>query len=191
MIDLNVYNKLEPEKGRLLITEPFLESEYFNRSVILLCEHNEEGSFGFVLNNYLDISLTEFDGLPEFDTKISLGGPVSSKNLYYIHTLGPLLPESIHVGKGIYAGGDFDVLKSLIAGGKVKRDQVRFFLGYSGWVEKQLNGELKHNSWLVADFEDSEEIMDVDYTNIWNDYMSRQGGKYKAFAHFPKDPALN
>lgn len=191
MLDLNVYNKLEPQKGRLLITEPFLESDFFHRSVIILCEHNEDGSFGFVLNNYLEVDLTEFDDMPEFDTNISLGGPVSSKNLYYIHTLGDKIQDSIHVHGNIYAGGDFEQLKNLLREGSVKQNEIRFFLGYSGWVEKQLNGELKQNSWLVADIHDEKDIMDVNYDNIWGDYMSRQGGKYKAFAHFPTDPALN
>ena len=65
MFDLNVYNTLEPQKGRLLITEPFMDNDYFHRSVILLCEHNEDGSFGFVLNNYTDIRLSQFEKMAE------------------------------------------------------------------------------------------------------------------------------
>lgn len=191
MLDLNVYNTLVPKKGRLLITEPFLESEYFHRAVILLCEHNEEGTFGFVLNNYVDIDLSEFEGVPEFETKISLGGPVSVKNLYYIHTLGEKLPGSIQVKDNLYAGGDFDILKEMIAAKQVAHNQIRFFLGYAGWVEKQLEGELQHNSWLVTDIKGVDDIMDVDNSTIWADYMEGQGGKYKAFAHFPKDANLN
>jgi len=196
MIDLNVYNKLDPKKGRLLITEPFEESSYFNRSVVLLCEHNDDGSFGFVLNNYVDVRLSDFQGLPEsdevgFEARIGLGGPVSSKNLYYIHTLGDRLPDSVQVTEEIYAWGDFEVLKNMLISGVIKQNEIRFFLGYSGWVEKQLEGELKHNAWLVADVFNTAEIMDTKNESLWTDYMSRQGGKYKAFAHFPKNPALN
>lgn len=196
MFDLNVYNTLEPQKGRLLITEPFMQNEYFHRSVILLCEHNEDGSFGFVLNNYTDVKLSEFQNMSEVDGfcdefRISIGGPVSAKNLYYIHSLGDQLPGSIQVTKNIYAGGDFETLKQLIAFGKVSPDQVRFFLGYSGWVEKQLNGELKQNSWLVSEIDHEDDVMDCNYETIWKDYMVKQGGKYKVFANFPKDPALN
>ena len=195
MFDLNVYNRLEPQKGRLLITEPFMENDYFHRSVILLCEHNEDGSFGFVLNNYSDVKLSEFENMdigPNPDRfRISIGGPVSAKNLYYIHTLGAQFPDSIHVINDIYAGGDFELLKQMIREGKVAENQVRFFLGYSGWIEKQLNGELKQNSWLVGEIQNSADVMNTDYDNIWKDYMEKQGGKYKAFANFPKDPALN
>jgi putative transcriptional regulator len=196
MFDLNVYNQLEPQKGRLLITEPFMENDYFHRSVILLCEHNEDGSFGFVLNNYSDVKLTEFENMNDIGDnpdrfRIGIGGPVSSKNLYYIHTLGKTLPNSIHVIGDIYAGGDFDLLRQLMREGKVTANQVRFFLGYSGWVEKQLNGELRQNSWLVSDIINTADVMNASYENIWKDYMEKQGGKYKAFANFPKDPALN
>lgn len=196
MIDLNVYNKLDPQKGRLLITEPFEESSYFNRSVVLLCEHNQDGSFGFVLNNYVDVRLSDFQGLPTaddvgFEARIGLGGPVSSKNLYYIHTLGDKLPNSVQVTKEIYAGGDFELLKNMLISGAIQQNEIRFFLGYSGWVEKQLDGELKHNAWLVADVHNTAEIMNTNNETLWSDYMSRQGGKYKAFAHFPKNPTLN
>lgn len=191
MLDLNVYNKLNPEKGKLLITEPFLESDYFKRSVILLCEHNEEGTFGFVLNNYLDISLDSFEGLPSFNSRISQGGPVNKKNLYYIHTLGALIDDSVEVVKGLYAGGDFEQIKEMIQKDQVAQNQIRFFLGYSGWVEHQLEGELKHNSWLVADINNIDDIMNTNYSKIWEDYMYKQGGKYKAFSQFPTDPALN
>ncbi|MEX1002835.1 MAG: YqgE/AlgH family protein [Crocinitomicaceae bacterium] len=191
MLDLNVYNSLDPKKGRLLITEPFLQNDFFSRSVILLCEHNEEGSFGFVLNNYVDIELSEFEGMPDFETNISMGGPVSVKNLYYIHTLGDKLPGSMQVKDNLYAGGDFEVLKEMMAARQIAHNQIRFFMGYAGWVEKQLEGELKLNSWLVTEIKSIDDIMNTDYTNIWNDYMQHQGGKYKAFAHFPKDASLN
>ena len=154
MIDLHVYNKIDPKKGRLLITEPFEESSYFNRSVILLCEHNADGSFGFVLNNYTTIKLTDFEGLPEFETKIGIGGPVNSKNLYYIHTFGDKLKNSVQITKDLYAGGDFETLKYLISEGLIKENEIRFFLGYSGWVDKQLESELNQNAWLVAEIPD-------------------------------------
>jgi putative transcriptional regulator len=191
MIDLNVYSKLAPKKGRLLITEPFEESTYFNRAVILLCEHNEEGSFGFVMNNFIDVNLSDFEGLPEFETKIGMGGPVSSKNLYYLHALGDRLSGSIQISDKIYAGGDFEQLKSLLAAGVIKEGEIRFFLGYSGWVDKQLEGELKQNAWLVSEISDDAELMGLNQEKLWENYMKRQGGKYKAFAHFPKNPTLN
>ena len=96
---------LKPKRGRLLLSEPFLVDEYFKRSVVLLCDYNKEGAFGFVLNNYVTIKLNELiDDIPDFTTTISLGGPVNTNNLYFIHTLGKKLPGSSSLTDGIYIG---------------------------------------------------------------------------------------
>jgi len=191
MIDLKVYNNLSPTKGRVLITEPFLEDDYFERSIILLCEHNEEGSFGFVINNYTELKIQDIVEFPEFETKISTGGPVSEKHLYFVHTLGEEIDDSIHVIDNIYMGGDFEQVKDKIKLGLIKSNQIRFFIGYSGWIKNQLEGELKQNSWLVSEILDIDKLMDVNYDTIWEDYMRNQGGKYKAFAQFPTNHKLN
>ena len=131
MIDLKVHNKLSPKKGRVLITEPFVDNDDFGRTVILLCEHNEEGSFGFVLNKYLDI---EIDELVDFDislTKVSKGGPVGGNYLYFLHTLGDEIDNSVHVVGNIYSGGSFEEIVQRAKLGLIKEKSVRFFLGYS------------------------------------------------------------
>jgi len=191
MLDLKVHNKIPPEKGKVLITEPFVNDDYFGRSIILLCEHNEEGSFGFVLNKYIDIEIEELSDFDPSLTRLSKGGPVGNKHLYFLHTFGDKLSGSIHISDGIYTGGDFEELIGMAKLGLIKPNQVRFFLGYSGWTTNQLEGELKQNSWLVADIMSTESIMDTSNSSIWQDYMNHQGGKYKAFSHFPENPHLN
>ncbi len=191
MLDLKVHNKLSPKKGRVLITEPFVNDDYFGRTVILLCEHNDEGTFGFVLNKYIDIDIDELSDFDNNLTKISKGGPVGGKHLYFLHTLGEQIEGSVHIGNGIYTGGTFEALIQKAKLGLIDKNQVRFFLGYSGWTTNQLEGELKHNAWLVADIIDQEDIMNTENNTIWEKYMSSQGGKYKAFSHFPTNPTLN
>lgn len=191
MLDLKVYNKMPPEKGKVLITEPFLEDDYFERSVVLLCEHNEEGSFGFVLNNYAEIQLQEISDFPPFDAKISIGGPVDAQHLYYIHTLGLDIQGSIQIAEGLYMGGDFETIKEKANLGLLIPGQIRFFIGYSGWTKGQLEDELSKNAWLVSNVIDLEALMNDQYTTIWEDYMRNQGGKYKAFSQFPTDHKLN
>ena len=89
MIDITFKNKIPPQKGRILISDPFLGDDYFERSVVYLCEHNQEGSFGFVLNNLVEINLNDLnDQFPEITTKISTGGPVETESMFFIHTLG-------------------------------------------------------------------------------------------------------
>jgi putative transcriptional regulator len=191
-LDLDVQNSLEPAKGRLLLSEPFMQDEYFSRAVVILCEHGEEGSFGFVLNNYLDIDLHEFSSnFPDIPARISLGGPVKNKNLYFIHTLGELIPNSIPVAHNIYLGGDYEVLIEKITENIDLLKHVRFFLGYSGWSSGQLDSELKEKSWLIVEEYDPQHIMDVEYDEIWKTMMAQQGGRYKMMSEFPLDPRLN
>ncbi|MFK8037735.1 MAG: YqgE/AlgH family protein [Crocinitomicaceae bacterium] len=191
MIDLKVYNRMSPAKGKVLITEPFLEDDYFERSIILLGEHNEEGSFGFVLNNYTDLKLDEVSDFTYFDSHISIGGPVDPQHLYYIHSFGLDIPGSIQIADNLFMGGDFDAIKKHASLGLIKKKQIRFFIGYSGWTKGQLDDELEKNAWLVSDIIDSDKLMDDTYVTIWEDYMRHQGGKYKAFAQFPIDHKLN
>ncbi|MBK7297448.1 MAG: YqgE/AlgH family protein [Flavobacteriales bacterium] len=95
-LDLRPENKLEPARGRLLVSEPFLPDPYFRRTVVLLCEHNDEGSFGFVLNRHMDMDIDQLmDRMPPIGSKVSIGGPVQSSNLYYLHTLGPHLDGAL------------------------------------------------------------------------------------------------
>ena len=173
------------------MSEPFLEDDYFRRSVVLLCDYNDEGAFGFVLNNYITIKLEELlEDMGDFETTISLGGPVSTNNLYYIHTLGDTLPGSTELLKGISIGGDFEVLKMLIQKGDIKPNQIKFFLGYSGWSANQLDDELKENAWVVTNAS-KKEIMSLPDEKLWKKTLDKMGGKFKVISKFPKDPSLN
>ena len=139
---------LKPTKGRLLVSVPFMNDFYFGRSVVLLTEHNEDGSVGFILNKPLETkignAITDF---PDFKGNIYMGGPVEKSSLFYIHTLGNLVKDSIEVFKGLYWGGNFNTIKKLIETGIMNEDDIRFFVGYSGWGKNQLERELVEKSW--------------------------------------------
>jgi len=178
-------------KGKVLIAEPFLNDTYFKRSVVFVTEHNEEGSVGFVLNKPVELKVQDvIQNFPFIDSGISIGGPVNTNTLHYIHTLGELIPESIKVLENIYWGGDFETLKSFISEGKINGNQVRFFLGYSGWGSKQLDHELEENAWLVADI-NPDMIMQVEDVSFWNQILEKMDNKYQVWANFPENPGLN
>ena len=184
-------NKIIPKAGKILISEPFLNDYYFGRSVILLTEHSQEGSVGFVLNKPIKIALNELlKDFPKFDSLISAGGPVKPDTIHYIHTLGDFLPDSIMITNGIYWGGDFVELKKLIKSGLIKKDQIRFFVGYSGWSANQLDNELKINSWLVSSL-DVDTIMKKNEPSIWSESVLQLGDEYKIWLNFPENPKLN
>jgi len=191
LIDISKLNRLDPEKGRVLISEPFMEDEYFRRSVVYLCEHNEEGSFGFVLNNDLELDLSEVvEDINIEGFKLGFGGPVNSNNLYYLHTLGKEIEESYEVVPGLYSGGKFDQITALINENTVRQSDIRFFLGYSGWDAGQLKGEMEKNAWIVANAEISE-VMSTSDKSLWKKLLKRMGGKFKMISNFPEDPTLN
>ncbi len=189
--DLKPDSTIRPERGQVLLSEPFLNDPYFKRTVIFLCEHNDEGSFGFVLNNYIDVDLDQImENMPHFQGRISIGGPVRNSNLYYIHTLGEQVDDSVEIIPGVYMGGNFETLRKLLVSGKVLRDQVRFFVGYSGWSPEQLENEIKSNSWFVTTV-DKELVMNTDVSDLWKVIMKGMGRKGEMIANMPEDPSLN
>jgi putative transcriptional regulator len=184
-------NHIDPKQGNILIAEPFLAGSYFNRSIIILASCNEKGAVGFILNKKVDFPVEElFVDFPDFDSEIHIGGPVGTDSVYFIHTLGDLIPGSSHIKEDLYWGGDFDALKLQIKLGLVEPHQVRFFLGYSGWDEGQLEEEIKENSWLVADISHTE-LMNIDENLLWVELVKSMGGKYSLWENYPENPSLN
>ena len=185
------YKKIAPDKGRILIAEPFLNDTYFKRSIILLTEHSEEGSVGFVLNKPVSLKLDEvIPDIPSFETTVSIGGPVGTNSIHYIHTVGDIIPESVKIVGNIYWGGEFEAIKNMLQTGTLKKNQIKFFLGYSGWHPNQLERELHENSWIVTSL-DPAKIMEANTNNLWKYAMRQLGNKYKIWSDFPEDPNLN
>lgn len=178
-------------KGKLLIAEPFLEDPNFDRGVILLCDHNTHGSFGFVLNQLTDLMLG--DVLEETiyqDVPLFLGGPVEKNTLHFIHSRADLIEGSTEIVSGLYWGGDFEQVKSLLNLNRLSADEIRFFIGYSGWDSGQLGEELEQKSWIVTEA-NSQFVFSTPPKNFWREVLLSMGGKYKSIAHYPTDPSLN
>lgn len=176
--------------GSLLISEPFLVDYYFKRAVVLLPEHNDKGSMGFVINKPLNISINEvIADFPEFDAQLYSGGPVQNDMLYFIHNLGKAIEGSHRITKDLYWGGDFDKLKALILAGKVTPENVRFFAGYSGWEKGQLDNEIGHSSWLIADTPKG--LIQEDTEDLWGKLIRESETQYAIWGNFPENPSLN
>jgi len=183
---------LKPQKGHLLIAEPSTIGDLsFNRSVVLLADHNSEGSVGFILNKPLGYTI--HDLVPEIRAsfKIYNGGPVEQDNLYFIHNVPDLIPGSIEISSGIYWGGDFESAKDLINTGMIKKNNIRFFLGYSGWNARQLEDELEDNSWIISENSYSNKIIGKSSTSFWKEKIMELGGEYVIWSNAPENPTLN
>ena len=184
-------NNLDPAKGRLLIAEPFMEDPYFKRSVVLMCEHNSDGTFGFILNRFVDMKLEDLlDGTPPFDSRVGIGGPVDASNLFYLHTLGDEIADSVKITEGLYMGGNFEQLKLMIMSGAIGAHEIRFFVGYSGWDKDQLISELIDEAWYITEI-NGLPLLDADADNLWSLALKSMGGPYANLVNFPVDPNLN
>jgi len=183
--------KVSPAQGRLLISKPFLQDPNFWRSVVLLAEHGEEGTVGFVLNRKLDYTINDLlEDFPPFQVPVYLGGPVGTDTLHYFHSIPALADSSFEILPGIYQGTSFDQLKVLIMQGVVSPDEIRFFVGYSGWGAKQLEGEIKEKSWIVANPPENFSL-DIPAEKLWRLVLQSMGGKYRVLSHYPEDPVSN
>lgn len=184
-------NNIKPAKGKLLLSEPMLHETYFKRSVILLTEHGVEGSVGFILNKQIEVKLSEvLSDLENKELPLYLGGPVKKDTLFYIHTLGKLVKESIEILDGLYLGGDFKHIKKLVEERVANESNIRFFIGYSGWNPEQLDTELRDNSWVVAN-STPDIIMNKETKNLWRDVLRSMGNEIALLSFFPENPQFN
>jgi putative transcriptional regulator len=180
-----------PQKGDLLIAAPsILTDSSFNRSVILLTEHTAHNTVGFILNKRTDFTLMDLIPTSKCDFQVFQGGPVEQDNLYFVHKLPELIPESIEIGNGLYWGGDFETVLELLEKNAIEAEQIRFFLGYSGWASNQLNEELALDSWLCNENQ-YPHIFNVDTTSLWKNHLLKIGGTYTLWINAPADPSLN
>jgi len=181
----------KPESGKLLLSEPFLKDAYFMRSVILLAEHNLEGSFGLILNKPTNLPIYKVvKDFPKIESPVYFGGPVKPESIFYIHSLGHLINDCLPINRNLFLGGDIEQIKELILLNKISPNDIRFFVGYSGWDPKQLDRELKEKSWIVVGYKNIN-FLDNRTDLLWKDILKNMGDEFAYWATSPLDPALN
>jgi len=179
-------------KGCLLLADPnIINDPYFNRAVILITENSEDEVVGFIINKPLEYNFEDiFSGMGK-DYKIYNGGPVNKDNLYYIHNLPDLIPNSIKVSNNLFWGGDFSNVKNLIKDNKIGSNNIRFFSGYSGWTLSQLNNEIKEKSWIITNNRFNDKILKSKPNEFWKEEIKKLGNDYKIWSNAPENPNLN
>lgn len=191
LIQLTLDKQRTPEKGDLLLSEPFMLDDHFTRSVIYLCEHNEDGSFGFILNNTLDLNLHEYaTDFPDASVTVGFGGPVDQNQLFFLHNISEL-EDKIEVSSNVFMGGRYSTILEMLQQKTISTGQIRFFIGYTGWGPNQLQQELDEKTWIVATPPPELSILNSNDDTLWKDVLHSMGGKYKLMADFPINPADN
>ena len=184
-------NKLKPARGRILVSEPYLNDPNFERTIILLCEHNEEGSFGFVLNKPSIAKVSDvMDNEVNLESTVFVGGPVQQDTLHFVHRCADL-QDAVEIGEGIYWGGNFESLRLMLQTNQINPADLKFFLGYSGWSEGQLEEELKADSWIVSNQLNDELVFETDAEVMWQKALKDMGGRFSVYSNYPVDPRLN
>jgi putative transcriptional regulator len=179
------------KKGDLLIADPsILNDDSFNRTIILLIEHNLKSTVGFIVNRPLDFHMK--DVFPEIDCNLTLyeGGPVAIDSLFYLHKVPNLIPNSSKISKNIYYGGNFEVVKNLLLTKQINAKEIRFFLGYTGWDKNQLENEIESKSWFVTE-NNFNNLFATEDSLLWKNKILEKGGEYKIWSNAPKDVDWN
>jgi putative transcriptional regulator len=182
---------ISPAPGILLIADPFLKDPNFMRTVVFLCEHQSEGTMGFVINKQIEQTLDELmDGFEGFPIPVYYGGPVQMDTIHFLHQYPEQISGGMEVMDNVYWGGDFAVLAAMVKNGEVDYNKVRFFIGYSGWSDGQLEVEMKEKSWLTVSATRNI-LFHEQPDDIWKDSLRHLGGEYEIMINFPIDPSLN
>ena len=181
-------------KGTLLIASPDIRSGVFFRAVILLCEHNNSGSFGIVINKQLDLELPEEILNPEQlnneHVGMRAGGPVRTNQMMVLHNSKEINdPEhTLKICDAVYLGGDLRFLQTALS--EEKGPDVRLCFGYSGWGEGQLESEFLEGGWFLCPAT-TNLVFDTPVEKIWQTTLRQMGGKYASLSMIPEDLSLN
>ena len=176
--------------GKLLISEPLLQDESFQRSVVYMCHHDTDESIGFVINKLAEADLSHF--IPELEHipfPLYIGGPVGLESMHMVHNV-PELIGGEEIADGVYWGGSLEKAIQYIESGNIIPSDCKIFIGYSGWGKGQLESELEVNSWLVSDAS-HDLLFNTDSETLWKKSMAALGQQFNPLLHMPTNPELN
>jgi len=181
-------------KGRLLLATPPLSDPNFDRTVVYVLEHHEDGAIGLILNRPTDEVLTEpldrWVDLQSTPSSIFIGGPVDTNAMIAMATTKELLNDSTDLLtpiSGLVASTDLSADPAIVA---AHVDAVRIFRGYAGWGAGQLDLELEEGAWLLLDAEIGD-VFSHRPDDLWHHVLRRQPGRLSWLALAPDDLSLN
>lgn len=180
------------EKGTFLIATPDVESGIFFRSVLLLCEHSQNGSFGIVINKNLDLDLPEeiltLEQLNNTHVEIRAGGPVQTNQMMLLHSSNKIPEQTIEICEGVHLGGDLQFLQDAIT--EDSGPNLRLCFGYAGWQAGQLEREFLDGGWFICPAS-ARHIFETPADKLWQTLLRELGGRYATLSMIPEDLSLN
>ncbi len=180
------------DKGTFMIASPDVESGIFFRGVVLICEHNPNGSFGLVINKSLDVELPEeiinIHNLANPKVGIRAGGPVQTNQMMLLHSSATIPQQTLQICDGVYLGGDLQFLQDVISNDQ--GPSVLLCFGYAGWGAGQLEREFLDGGWYLHPAS-SRMIFEVAPEKLWQTLLREMGGKYSTLSMIPEDLSWN
>ncbi len=183
------------EQGTLLAAWPDMLDPNFMHSVVLMCQHSEEGAYGLITNRETDHVVSDL--LPDHPLladslfPVFLGGPVDHTAMQFLHCVPEAIPGGVALSDSIWLGGELDAMAEWL------RDEperalrsVRIFLGYSGWGAGQLDLELGLGSWIPATGS-TETIFGTSGEEMWRRVVRSIGGAGEELQNQPPDISWN
>ncbi len=187
-----ISQRLKPGVGRVLISEPLMNEGIFGRSVVLLVENNADGTIGYILNKHSGFTIQQLLPLFKgFTSSVFIGGPVATNSVHFIYKAKENLLNSKKIGENLYWGGNINELHKMMVSNMIDPNDVRFFVGYSGWAKNQLNEELLKGFWIVNYFSKEVYFEDNAISVLWKRNVVLLEKKFHFWLNIPVNPSLN
>jgi putative transcriptional regulator len=176
--------------GQLLLASPALRDPNFERSVVLIGVHSDEGAMGVVLNRPSAVTVAEAapqleEAVQESD-RVYVGGPVQPSSIVFLaEFLDPSPAGLLVLGRIGFPAPDAEIEELSRA-----TERVRVFAGFAGWGEGQLEAEVEEGDW-IAQAALPEDVFSEEPEQLWSSVLTRKGGSYALVARMPPDPSVN
>jgi putative transcriptional regulator len=180
------------QRGTFLIATPDIDTGFFFRGVILVCEHTSNGSFGLLVNKALDLDLPEeivnINQLANPHIGIRAGGPVQTNQMMLLHSSNLIENQTLKVCEDVYLGGDLQFLQEAILDSN--GPFIHLCFGYAGWGAGQLEREFLDGHWFLCPA-NNKHIFHTPPEKLWQTLLREMGGKYATLSMIPEDLSLN
>tara|TARA_B100001250_G_C19336339_1_gene587058 strand:+ start:40 stop:588 length:549 start_codon:yes stop_codon:yes gene_type:complete len=181
--------KNEVTVGTILISKPFMEDNRFEKTIILIVENNNDGTIGFIMNKSIANKVDSIsDIFPDQNINLKYGGPVDDESsLFFIHRYPDLIRGSKEIKNGVFWGGEIEDVSKGLSSGEISKNEITFFLGYTGWEQSQLADEINEGSWIPHNID-----LNTLQKNInWSNLLIQINKEYEVWATAPSDFHLN
>jgi putative transcriptional regulator len=177
-------------KGKILISTPDISGNIFSRSVVLIVDHNEQGSFGLILNKKNENMSSRLLEIFGFKVDVFEGGPVENDKIFFICKGEKVTEVFVEIDTEYYLTEDIENVVAAIIDQRISIEDIKVFSGYSGWSSLQLDSEIHRKMWTPVD------VYHLDYTspndqNLWKNIMQNLGGEFLLWANAPENVSMN